>query len=98
MEMKKAYWIAHTNVKDPATYQRYIDEAKPAFEHYQAKFIVRGGEVEALEGKAYQRNVIIEFPSRQHALDCYHSAIYQQAMKHRHAASQEAQLSIVDAV
>ena len=77
--MAKGYWIARVDVKDAERYKDYVSTAKPAFERYGAKFLARGGEVNALEGEARARNVIIEFPSLQAALDCYNSEEYQAA-------------------
>lgn len=50
---------------------------------YGAHFIVRAGKSENLEGSARSRNVVIEFPSYQAALDCWHSPEYQEAIKLR---------------
>jgi uncharacterized protein (DUF1330 family) len=77
--MAKGYWIARVDVKDAERYKDYVSTAKPAFERYGAKFLVRGGEVNNLEGKARARNVVIEFPSVKDALDCYNSEEYQAA-------------------
>jgi uncharacterized protein (DUF1330 family) len=77
--MPKAYWIAHVDVRDAKRYKDYVAAAKPAFERYGAKFLARGGHYEALEGKGRGRNVVIEFPSFQHAKDCYNSPEYQKA-------------------
>lgn len=77
--MAKAYWIAHVDVRDPERYKDYVATAKPAFEKYGARFLARGGAYEAKEGRGRGRNVVIEFPSMQAALDCYGSAEYQAA-------------------
>lgn len=77
--MAKGYWIARVDVNDPERYKDYVSTAKPAFERYGAKFLVRGGEVHPLEGDARARNVVIEFASVQDALDCYNSDEYQAA-------------------
>ena len=84
---KKGYWIARRDVKDPAHYKKYVEGSGKAFEEFEAIFLARGGPHQALEGQARERNVLIEFPSVQHALDCYHSEIYQKASENRLAAA-----------
>ena len=84
--MAKGYWIARVDVHDPETYKSYVESAKPAFARYEAKFLARGGKTEVLEGEARARNVVIEFPSLQHAHDCYHSPEYTAARKFRDKA------------
>ncbi len=81
--MAKGYWIARVDVHDTERYKDYISTAKPAFERFGAIFLARGGQTEAVEGQARARNVVIEFPSLQHALDCYNSPEYQAAVKIR---------------
>lgn len=71
--MAKGYWIAHVDVRDNERYKDYVATAKPAFERFGANFLARGGALTELEGKARGRNVVIEFPSVQHAIDCYNS-------------------------
>ncbi|MDN2565954.1 DUF1330 domain-containing protein [Aquibium sp. A9E412] len=77
--MAKGYWIAHVEVRDAERYKDYVATAKPAFERYGARFLARGGAAEPMEGKAWARNVVIEFPSLQAARDCYNSPEYQAA-------------------
>lgn len=77
--MAKGYWIAHVDVRDAERYKDYVATAKPAFERYGASFLARGGAWQAMEGKGRGRNVVIEFPSMQAALDCYNSPEYQAA-------------------
>ena len=94
--MPKGYWIAHVHVTDPEIYKLYVEGARPAFEKYGANFLARGGAYEELEGgQGRERNVVIEFPSLQHARDCYHSPEYQAAREHRLKAG-VATLSIVE--
>ncbi|CAH0190861.1 DUF1330 domain-containing protein [Agrobacterium fabrum] len=95
--MPKGYWIARVDVRDSERYKDYVTTAKPAFERFGANFLARGGAVTELEGKARARNVIIEFPSVQHAIDCYNSAEYQAAAKIRQEVA-DAEMMIVEGI
>ena len=95
--MPKAYWIARIDVSDPEKYKDCVSGAAAAFREYGAKHLVRGGTFTAAEGQARSRNVVIEFPSYQAALDCYNSKDYQEARAHRLAAA-TAEIVIVEGV
>ncbi|WP_395515746.1 DUF1330 domain-containing protein [Pseudorhizobium flavum] len=95
--MPKAYWIARVDVRDPERYKDYVSTAKPAFERFGAKFLARGGQFVELEGKARGRNVVIEFPSIQAAVDCYNSPEYQVAAKIRQECA-DAEMVVVESV
>lgn len=95
--MTKAYWIARVDVRDAERYKDYVSIAKPAFERYGAKFIARGGAFTELEGQARARNVVIEFPSMQHAVDCYNSEEYQAAVKIRQEVA-DAEMVVVEGI
>jgi uncharacterized protein (DUF1330 family) len=77
--MPKAYWIVRVSVRDQARYPDYLAAAKPAFEKYGARFLVRGGAFEAKEGGARERNVVVEFKDRPTADACYDSVEYRAA-------------------
>jgi uncharacterized protein (DUF1330 family) len=85
--MPKTYLIARVDVHDPETYAKYVETAKPAVERYGAKFLVRGGKTEVLEGEARARNVIIEFESLEQARAYYYSPEYTEARGYRQKAS-----------
>ncbi|KIZ32985.1 DUF1330 domain-containing protein, partial [Rhodopseudomonas palustris] len=57
------------------------------FKQYGARFLVRAGEYEAMEGSSRSRNVVIEFKDYETALACYHSPEYQRlvAIRKPHA-------------
>jgi uncharacterized protein (DUF1330 family) len=93
--MPKGYWIAHVDVRDAERYKDYVATAKPAFEHYGARFLARGGAWQAMEGKGRGRNVVIEFPSMQAAIDCYNSPEYQAAKAIRVTVA-ESEMTIVE--
>ncbi len=81
--MPKGYWIARVDVTDPEGYKAYVAANAEAFKKYGARFLVRAGRFESLEGSSRSRNVVIEFPSYQAALDCWKSPEYQAAIKLR---------------
>jgi uncharacterized protein (DUF1330 family) len=93
--MSKGYWIARVDVADMAQYQRYIAANAEPFRKHGARFLVRGGAFETLEGTSRTRNAVIEFPSYQAAIDCWHSAEYQHALQIRQPVS-TADLVIVE--
>ncbi|SCY56928.1 DUF1330 domain-containing protein [Rhizobium sp. NFACC06-2] len=95
--MAKGYWIARVDVRDSERYKDYVTTAKPAFERFSANFLARGGALIELEGKARARNVVIEFPSVQHAIDCYNSPEYQAAAKIRQEVA-DAEMMIVEGI
>jgi len=77
--MPKGYWIVRVSVRDEARYPDYLAAARPAFEKFGARFLVRGGAFQAMEGHARERNVVVEFTDRATAIACYQSAEYQAA-------------------
>jgi uncharacterized protein (DUF1330 family) len=81
--MAKGYWIGRVDVTDPEKYKAYTVANATAFAKYGARFLVRGGPFETVEGASRARNVVIEFPSYQAAVDCWHSAEYQAAKAKR---------------
>jgi uncharacterized protein (DUF1330 family) len=95
--MSKGYWIARVDVRDAGGYPAYVETAKPAFERFGANFLARGGKTNAIEGPGRARNVIIEFPSFQHAVDCYNSPEYQEAVKIRQKVA-DGEIVIVEGI
>ena len=78
----KAYWIVvYKNLKNLKKLKKYAEKATPAILKYNGKFLIRGGNVETLEGSPSPRTVIIEFPSMKEALKCYNSKDYLNAKK-----------------
>lgn len=81
--MPKGYWVARMTVTNPDGYPAYQAANAAAFKTFGAKFLVRGGAFEAVEGEARERHVIIEFESIEQARACYFSPEYQEAIKLR---------------
>ncbi|MGN6648666.1 DUF1330 domain-containing protein [Trinickia sp.] len=85
--MQKGYWIVHVDVTDQEQYKAYVAANADPIKKYGGRFLARGGRYEVPEGATRARNVILEFPSFQAALDCWHSPEYQAAVKLRQPAS-----------
>lgn len=78
--MRKGYWIGRIDVRDADAYADYVAKNGIAFEKYGGRFLVRGGAFATVKGEARARNVVVEFPSYQAALDCWNSPEYQEAL------------------
>ncbi|HSC62498.1 MAG TPA: DUF1330 domain-containing protein [Caldimonas sp.] len=85
--MAKGYWIARVDVADAETYKAYVAANAAPLARFGGRFLVRAGRFENPEGGSRSRNVVVEFPSHQAALDCYRSADYQAAVKIRQPVS-----------
>lgn len=85
--MAKGYWIAQLDVTDPDSYAGYVAANGKAFAKYGARFLVRAGRHEAVEGAARSRTVVIEFADYETALACYRSPEYAGAKALREDAS-----------
>lgn len=93
--MAKGYWIVRVDIKDMETYKSYIAANADPFKKYGAKFLVRGGKCEGVEGSSRERNAVIEFSSFEQAIQCWHSPEYQVALRIREAVS-TADVAIVE--
>lgn len=77
--MAKGYWMVHVDVEDAEAFNAYVTVVVDVFKKYDAQYLARAGQFEAVEGTVRSRNTILEFPSYQAAVDCWHSAEYQAA-------------------
>jgi len=77
--MAKGYWVGRVDVIKPEGYQAYGVALAEVLRKYGAKFLVRGGTFEAVEGKARARNIVLEFKDHATALACYRSPEYAKA-------------------
>jgi uncharacterized protein (DUF1330 family) len=81
--MTKGYWVAGLRINDQAKYDAYRALNGEAFRKYGGRFLVRGGTYQNPIGEAWPRNIVIEFPSYQAAIDCFHSPEYKKAVAAR---------------
>ena len=71
------YVIAEVEITDPTTLQKYGEKAPQIVESFNGHYVVRGGDIQALEGeppKGYI--VVIGFDSVQKAREWYDSPAY----------------------
>lgn len=81
--MPKGYWIVRVDISDMDQYKAYVAANAAPLKEHGARFLVRSGRFESVEGVSRARNVVIEFPSYDAALACYKSAGYQHAISLR---------------
>nr|WP_294524248.1 DUF1330 domain-containing protein [uncultured Rhodopila sp.] len=93
--MPKGYWIARLDVTDPVGFREYVAANGAAFSRFGARFIVRGGRFEAVEGTARSRNIVLEFKDYETAVACYHSPEYAAALALRQGRA-EAEVVIIE--
>ncbi|HET7850512.1 MAG TPA: DUF1330 domain-containing protein [Pseudolabrys sp.] len=93
--MAKGYWIAQVEVRDAEGYKKYTAMLADIFRKHGARYVMRGGRVEAVEGKGRSRIVVLEFPSYDAALACYRSPEYAKAAALRQSAA-DADLIVVE--
>jgi uncharacterized protein (DUF1330 family) len=84
----KAFVIAAETPTDESLFSEYRRAVPATLQAFGGKFIVRGGNLQLLEGEwPHSRLVIIEFPSRAAAEGWYRSPEYQKIIGLRHAGS-----------
>jgi uncharacterized protein (DUF1330 family) len=65
----KAYIVGDISVHDLERYKTYVEKAPHFVAKHQGTYLVRGGDVTAMEGDWNpKRMVVLEFPSKEHAL------------------------------
>jgi uncharacterized protein (DUF1330 family) len=83
-----AYVIAEIDITDPAAYEDYRKQVPAVIARYGGRYIVRGGNVEPLEGGwSPKRLAVLEFPTLEQALKWYRSPEYAPLIKLRQKAS-----------
>jgi uncharacterized protein (DUF1330 family) len=83
-----AYVIVETDIVDAAQYERYKAASPAAVAAGGGRFVVRGGEIDVLEGDwEPSRLVVLEFPDIAAARRWYDSEIYDEAKKLRAGAA-----------
>lgn len=72
-----AYIVSRVKILGREAMQRYMTEAPATVAAFGGRYLVRGGDVQALEGDwEHERMVVVEFADKDSALAWYHSDIY----------------------
>jgi uncharacterized protein (DUF1330 family) len=83
-----AYIVTQVDVEDPVRFEDYKPMVPPSLEAFGGRYLVRGGQVENLEGTwAPKRLVLVEFPSLDQAKAWWNSKEYAEAKAIRQAAA-----------
>ena len=83
-----AYLVCRVEVRDMETYAKYAAHSPGIVAQHGGRFLVRGGEIQALEGEPFDgRLVIVEFPNAAAAKAFYNSPEYQAAKAIREPVS-----------
>ena len=84
-----AYIVSRVKLHDREAMQRYMTEAPATVAAFGGRYLVRGGDVVALEGAwEHERMVVVEFPDRRSALAWYESEIYRPLRELRQASAE----------
>jgi uncharacterized protein (DUF1330 family) len=82
------YLIVSIEVTDPKGYEEYRQKVPPVLAKFGGRYLVRGGDMRALEGNfPIKRLVVVEFPSIEAAQKFYDSPEYQPLLKLRLAST-----------
>jgi uncharacterized protein (DUF1330 family) len=93
--MARGYWIAHIDITDPQRYDAYRAANAEAFHKYGARYLIRAGGFECMEGESRSRHVVVEFKDQATALACYRSDEFQRAITFRRGAA-KVDLLVID--
>ena len=91
-----AYVVVEVEVEDPVRYEAYKQMVPSSLAAYDGRFLVRGGNVETLEGDwSPKRMVVVEFPSAEKAKAWWSSNEYKEAKALRQATA-KTQMIVVE--
>ena len=78
MTSKAVYMIGDVDIKNIEEYKKYMEKVKPMIESYGGEYLIRGGEIYALETNLWEptRMVLVKFPNKKIAMEWYNSDEY----------------------
>jgi uncharacterized protein (DUF1330 family) len=82
-----AYVIAEVDVTDPTTFQKYAEKVPGTLAPFNGHYLVRGGKIQAVEGDAPKRFVVLAFDSAEKARSWEDSPAYDAIKPIRHSSA-----------
>ena len=78
MTSKAVYMIGDVDIKNIEEYKKYMEKVKPLIESYGGEYLIRGGEIDALETNLWKptRMVLVKFPNKKLAMEWNNSDKY----------------------
>ena len=78
MISKAVYMIGDVDIKNIKEYKKYMEIVKPMIESFGGEYLIRGGEIDALETNLWKptRMVLVKFPNKKSAMEWYNSDEY----------------------
>ena len=90
-----AYVFADVHIQDPAAFDEYRQRVPASIAAHGGRYLVRGGNVEVLEGEFDARRIIIlEFPNMEAIRTWYNSVEYQELLRSRDRAAKTLLITI----
>jgi uncharacterized protein (DUF1330 family) len=91
------YVIAEVDVADPEAYKKYAEQVPATVAAFDGHYLVRGGKVQAVEGEAPKRIVVLAFESAEKAHAWEFSPAYEAIKPIRHSSA-KSRIFIVEGV
>ncbi len=93
-----AYIVVHVDVTDPEVFEAYRAQVPATLKAYDGEYVVRGGEMEVLEGEPIApRVVVLKFPSMERA-KAWHASTEYEGPKAMRQASANTRMLVVEGV
>jgi uncharacterized protein (DUF1330 family) len=91
------YVIAEVDVTDPEAFKKYAEKVPTTVAAADGHYLVRGGKIQAVEGEAPKRLVVIAFESAEKAHAWEYSPAYQ-AIKPIRQSAAKSRIFIVEGI
>jgi uncharacterized protein (DUF1330 family) len=91
------YVFAEVDVTDPEAFKKYAEQVPPTVAASDGHYLVRGGKIQAVEGEAPKRLVVIAFESAEKAHAWEYSPAYE-AIKPIRQSSAKSRIFIVEGI